>query len=93
MDNADYGNSNDLIDDPDMAEDVDLDGDVEDRSDLFALKQGIELADMSGVDKEAPARTSADRCPVAANVNLTSMPRATSQNEPGQCQPKAASAA
>eukprot|EP00972_Heterocapsa_arctica_P106429 15678922-Heterocapsa_arctica.AAC.1 len=30
MDKADYGNSDDLIDEPDMAEDVDLDEDVED---------------------------------------------------------------
>eukprot|EP00972_Heterocapsa_arctica_P058144 8578237-Heterocapsa_arctica.AAC.1 len=70
MDKADYGNSDDLINDPDMAEDADLNEDVENRSDLLALKQGTEFADMSGAATEAPARTSAARCPGAANVNF-----------------------
>eukprot|EP00972_Heterocapsa_arctica_P025731 3787357-Heterocapsa_arctica.AAC.1 len=70
MDQADYGNPDDLIDDPDMAEDADLNEDVKDRSDLLAFKQGTELANMPGAATEVPARTSAARCPVPANVNF-----------------------
>eukprot|EP00972_Heterocapsa_arctica_P062359 9192459-Heterocapsa_arctica.AAC.1 len=67
MDTADDGCVDDLIDDPDLAEDFDPADDAVDQSDLLALMQDAELADAPAAATEAPARAPAARRPAAAN--------------------------
>eukprot|EP00972_Heterocapsa_arctica_P035791 5263881-Heterocapsa_arctica.AAC.1 len=68
MDKADDGHLDDLIDDPDLAEDIDPADDAEDESDLFAREQDYEPADAPEAAPEAAAPAPAARRPAVANV-------------------------
>eukprot|EP00972_Heterocapsa_arctica_P023297 3432248-Heterocapsa_arctica.AAC.1 len=68
MDKADDGDLDDLIDDPDLTEDVDPADDAVDECDLLALEQGDEPAEARDDAPVAAARAPAARRPAAANV-------------------------